>query len=322
MKRELLLNLFRIVTLIQGKPGIKVHEIAESCEISTRSVYRYLDILSGLHIPVTSSGYGQGYRFIGTFAMFPLDWTEEEKLAFSLLPMVHAHVPSLLPASFKSSMEKMMAVYRMKDAQREEDSEDFSSIIRMATPLYHESTQPYLIPLMQAAVLRLTVEVAYHTQSRDELSQRKIDPYYLVPRKQRFYLIGYCHTAKEVRTFRVSRFRHVNITTRAFEKNGFKVQQFLEHTWSIHRGDACIFFRVKFSPAVARYIKEEEFYISPKLTDLPDGGLLFEVTLNHDREFLAWLYQYGAEAELLEPVAYRQHMRELLYDWQKVYEEG
>jgi predicted DNA-binding transcriptional regulator YafY len=103
-----------------------------------------------------------------------------------------------------------------------------------------------------------------------------------VLREQRFYLIGYCHDAGEVRTFRIGRFRRVEITDKPFQ------------------------------PDVTRYVKEEGLFVRPKMTDLPDGNLLFEVTINHEREFLNWVMQYGPPAEILEPASAREQFREQL----------
>lgn len=80
---------------------------------------------------------------------------------------------------------------------------------------------------------------------------------------------------------------------------------------------------MSFSADVARYIKEveEELFVKPNLTDYPDGSLLFEVTFNQDREFLGWLAQYGLDAEIIEPEAYREQMKDRLNNWAIFYNE-
>lgn len=35
-------------------------------------------------------------------------------------------------------------------------------------------------------------------------------------------------------------------------------------------------------------------------------------TLNDDKEFLKWVLQYGVDAEIIEPIEYRQIMKNLL----------
>ncbi|WP_342193258.1 WYL domain-containing protein [Paenibacillus uliginis] len=99
-----------------------------------------------------------------------------------------------------------------------------------------------------------TLTAIYHTQSRNELTERSIDPYYLVPRDQRFYLISYCQQVQDIRTFRLSRFRKLKINERGFNRGDFNIKSYMRNTWSIERGNEQIHFKVKFSPDVARYV--------------------------------------------------------------------
>lgn len=317
-----IIRLMRLITLIQGVPGIVVRELAERCGTTERTIYRDLEALSAMGIPVTNTGHGKGYIFIGKFSVYPLNWTEEETLAFSMLPSVYDQMKHLLPSGFESAYEKIMATNNKEKAKRTEVAQQITEIIQMGTPAFSKSQAHFLSPIIQASLSQNTIKALYYTQSRNELSQRLIDPYYLVPREHRFYLIGFCHTAGDIRTFRVSRFQEVEILHQSFRKDNFNLTAYLKHTWSIERGEQQIKFKVKFTADVARYIKEEELFVKPKMTDFPDGSLLFEVTINNDREFLGWLAQYGPDAEILEPKIYRERMRERLDQWGRIYDEN
>lgn len=308
---------FRIIYAIQARPGISAQELADKCETDVRTIYRDLRSLDTL-APITNEGYGKGYTFAGDFAVYPFNWTQQEALVFSMLPSFVDQTS--LPPGFDSAYDKVMATYFRQKRRDQDILQDVTEIIQMGSPAYREDAPNYLLPVIQAILASKTISVVYHTQSRNETTERDIDPYYLVPRDQRFYVIGYCHLAKEIRTFRLSRFRKVELTSRTFERGDFNIKTYMKNTWSIERGKAQIHFKVKFSPDVARYVKEEELFVQPRMTDLPDGGLLFEVTLNHEREFINWVYQYGAEAEILEPRAYRAIMKERLEKWRGLYE--
>jgi predicted DNA-binding transcriptional regulator YafY len=317
---ERLIRLLRIIMLIQGKPGIIGRELAERCETTERTIYRDLELLSTI-APFTNLGHGKGYSFMGSFALYPLNFTEQEALVFSMLPSVIDQVKPLLPPGFDSAYEKVMATHHKEKSRHTDVLQQVADIIQSGTPFGRDEDRPnYLYPIIQAILQQHTLRVVYHTQSRNEQSERLIDPYYLIPREQRFYLIGYCHQAKEIRTFRVSRFRDVGVTDRTFDKGGFNIRQYMKNTFSIEGGnDKLIRFKVRFSPRIARYIKEEEWFVEPKMKDSADGSLSFEVALNHDREFLMWVNSYGPEAEILEPTNYRDKMREQLDKWQQLY---
>lgn len=313
---EKFIRWFKIIYAIQAKPGITAKELADKCGTTERTVYRDLRMLDVL-APITNDGYGKGYSFVSDFAIYPLNWTEQESLVFSMLPSVVDH--SKLPQGFESGYDKVMAAHFKQKTQSKELLQHVTEIIQMGSPAYKEDAPNFLLAVIQAILAEKTVKTEYHTQSRNELTERLIDPYYLVPRDQRFYLIGFCHSAQEIRTFRLSRFRSLEMTGTAFDKGDFNIKQYMKRTWSIERGNHHIPFKVKFSPAVARYIKEEEMFVRPKMEDLNDGSLLFEVTLNHDREFLNWVYSYGLEAEILEPKSYRDAMKEKLGKWLEIY---
>lgn len=318
--KERLTRLIQIITIIQSNPGIMARGLADRCGTSERTIYRDLELLS-LVTPITSLGHKKGYQFIGNFSLYPLDWDEQEALAFSMLPSILDQLnSSFLTPSFNSAYQKVMATYYKEKKDKANIIKQVTDIIQMGTPAYNENQENYLFSIIQAILLKKKIEVVYHTQSRNEETTRILDPYYLVPREQRFYLIAFCHTNHDVRTFRISRFRKLKITDINYEMGNFKLQSYLKNTWSIERGDNNLHFKVKFTSNVARYIKEEELFVKPKLKDLEDGSLLFEVSVNNDREFIQWILQYGVDAEILEPKEYRYRLVEMLSNWKKVYE--
>ncbi|WP_062051668.1 YafY family protein [Bacillus sp. JCM 19034] len=317
---ERLIRLIRVINLIQSSPGIKAKELAERCETTERTIYRDLEMLSAARVPIISDGYGKGNRFVGNFSLYPLNWTEEEAVAFGMMPKILAPVYHLIPPAYFTAYEKVMATHQKEKNNIQDILQKMVSIIQMGTPAFNKQQSNFLSPVIQAIMKETTIEIVYHTQSRDVTTVRLIDPYYLIPRDHRFYLIAYCHQKDEIRTFRLSRILEIKETDRTFKKKeNFNVKKYFQHTWSIIKGEEKITFKILFSSNVARYIKEEELFVEPKLKERSDGSLLFEVTLNHDREFLQWLMQYGKDAEILEPVMYRKKMKEMLVEWINLY---
>jgi predicted DNA-binding transcriptional regulator YafY len=314
---ERLIRLLKIINLIQAFPGIKAKELSEKCETSERNIYRDLDLLSQANVPLMNEGHGKGYKFFGNFKQFPLDWDNDEYKAFTLLP-------ALLGEKYKtkalmSAYEKVMATHVAEHVERKSLLSNLSKVIQSGKPVA-TTTEKDLLPLISEAVLASqTIEAIYHTQSRNTTTKRKIDPYFLMPRNDRLYVIGFDHKRNEIRTFRLSRFQNINLLNQRFTKDEMNLEKYFQFTWSIIRGEELIHFKIKFSKDVARYVKEEEYNLIPKLTSLVDGSLLFEVTVNDDREFLRWVMQYGPDAEIIEPIYYRDKMKEILQKWNKIY---
>ncbi|MNO42701.1 hypothetical protein D3C76_328980 [compost metagenome] len=310
------IRIFNIINAIQANPGISAADLALKCDVNIRTIYRDIDILT-LIAPVTNEGRGTGYRFLGKFFLYPLNFTEQEALVFSLLPSVLDL--DKLPPGFETAYDKVMSTHRKEKSQQNNIIEDIASIIQMGTPAYRKESPNFLQPIIQAILEQKTIDTIYHTQYRNETTERKIDPYYLVPRDQRFYLIGYCHLKNEIRTFRISRFLKVDITSHSFDKGAFNIKKHLKNTWSIEQGDKNITFKVRFNADVARYIKEEELFVHPRMKDQKDGSMIFEVTVNNEKEFIRWILQYGPAAEILEPKSVRESLKSQMAEWLAMY---
>lgn len=310
------IRIFRIINAIQSNPGITAADLAFRCEVNIRTIYRDLEVISHF-APVTNEGRGTGYRFMGKFFLYPLDFSEQESLAFSLLPSVLN--PDKIPPGFHSAYDKVMGTHQKEKSRQNGLLENIADIIQMGTPAYRKESRNFLQPLIGAILEQRSIRTVYHSQSRNATTAREIDPYYLIPRDQRFYLIGYCHLKGAIRTFRISRFEQVEMTASTFDKGNFNIKQYLKNTWSINRGTRNITFKVRFHPDVARYIKEEELFVQPRMSEEGDGTLLFEVTVNNEKEFMKWILQYGLNAEILEPESARARLKEQLGQWLDVY---
>ena len=317
--QEKLIRMLRIITLVQSKPGIRARELAERCETSERTIFRDMEYLSAAYIPICCDGYGKGYRYNSDFAMYPLDWTDEETLAFSFIyPIIH-DMKDRTPALIHAYEKVMATAYKEKQA-RTDFAKRINSIFYLGRSTCSEIKTNYLEDIMQAILENRQIKVEYHTQSRNKTTTRTIEPYFLIPREHRFYLIGYCHRAEEIRTFRISRMKKLTLLNSKFEMNNFDLHAYFKGTWSIERGDHRIHFKIRFAANIARYIEEEELFVKPKITRQSDGSILFEAKVNSDREFLQWLKQYGANAEILEPESYRDRQRQELREWLQLYE--
>jgi predicted DNA-binding transcriptional regulator YafY len=314
---ERLIRLLRIINKIQESPGTKARELAEICETSERNIYRDLETINAANIPITNEGHSKGNKFIGRFKLYPLNWNEDELLAFKILPVLLGE--KYKTNAFISAYEKVMATHKVEQVERKILLSDISRAIKSGKSA-ESLDEKDILPLIIDAVLSThTIEAIYHTQSRNTTTLRKIDPYFLMPRKDRLYIIGHDHKSNEIRTFRLSRFHSVKVLNSKFIKDDINLENYLQNTWSIIRGEKRIHFRVKFNQQIARYIKEGEYNVTPKLIDLPDGSLLFEVTVNDDREILKWILQYGPDAEIIEPEFYRMKMKEMLQRWTSIY---
>lgn len=317
-----LIRLMRIITLVQAKPGILARELAERCETTERTIYRDMEALSAMHIPIANMGHGRGYMFISHFAMYPLNWTDEEAQAFMHLADVMEHIRPLLKPAFESAYEKVVASSQKNKTERVEWSEQIREMFKEGALAWqkndgHEPNHSLLT--LQAGISQNSIEGNYLYHG--EMREIRIDPYCLIPREYQFDLLAYCHLSERMKTFQVNRMHDLRMMPRTFRKNDYLIQSYFRAPWitkGITEGDAV---KIRFSSLVVERVMQESFFVRPILTIEPEGTLLFEAAFSDIEEMLAWISKYGPEAEILEPEHCRVLMQERLERWRQVYNQ-
>ncbi|MGQ8870852.1 helix-turn-helix transcriptional regulator [Paenibacillus sp. TSA_86.1] len=318
-----LIRLMRIITLVQAKPGILARELAERCETTERTIYRDMEALSAMHIPIANMGHGRGYMFISHFAMYPLNWSDEEAQAFMQLADVMEDIRPLLKPAFESAYEKVVASSQKDRTERVEWSEQIRGMFKEGATIWqsNEGDEPShaLLTLLQAGISLNSIEGNYLSQG--EMGMIRFDPYCLIPREYQFDLLAYCHLSERMRTFQVNRLHDLRIMPRTFRKNDYLIESYFRAPWTTKGstdGDA---IKIRFSSLVVDRVMQERFFVRPVLTIEPEGTLLFETVIFNVEELFVWISKYGSQAEILEPEHFRVLMKEHLERWQQVYNQ-
>lgn len=316
-----LIRLMRIITLVQAKPGILARELAERCETTERTIYRDMEALSAMHIPIANMGHGRGYMFISHFAMYPLNWSDEEAQAFIQLADVMEDIRPLLKPAFESAYEKVVASSQKNRTERVEWAEQVRGMFKeggiVCQNMDDDESSDSLLLLLQAGISQNSMEGKY--QSQGEMEMIRFDPYCLIPREYQFDLLAYCHLSERMRTFQVNWLYDLRIIPRTFRKNDYLIQSYFRTAW-ITRGSAEeTVVKIRFSSLVVDRVMQERFFVRPVLTREPEGTLLFETVVSDAEGFFVWISRYGPEAEILEPEHCRNLMQEHLERWRQVY---
>lgn len=319
-----LIRLMRIITLVQAKPGILARELAQRCETTERTIYRDMEALSAMHIPIANMGHGQGYMFISQFAMYPLNWSDEEALAFMHLAEVMENIRPLLKPAFESAYEKVVAASQKNKTERVEWSEQISGLFKAGLPAWqnenNDSQNQSMITLLQAGISQNTIEGEYLSQGKKGIV--RIDPYCLIPREYRFELLGYCHLSEKLRIFQVSRLQKIRILPRTFRKEDYLMQSHFRIPWAYEGSTGVDCVQNSICTPCCGACDAGAIFMRPILTIEPEGSLLFEAILSDVDEFLVWISKYGPDAEILEPEIYRIKMKERLNYWQQMYNKS
>ena len=157
---------------------------------------------------------------------------------------------------------------------------------------------------------RKTIEFSYYSLQRDDLSDRKVNPYHLVFRDGQFYLIGYSHEREGTRVFRLSRIRgKVSYATKAEHDFGapedFDPRDYGRRAdWQMGetKGTAKVFLRERIAWLVERDFSRHGSFRKAERGDAVKGrGMIFETEYSSARQLISWVLSWRENARLLDP---------------------
>ena len=303
-------RLITLIFLLQNQPNQKASELAKRLGVSLRTVHRYFEMLDEMGIPVYSErGPLGGFSLVRDYKMPPLVFTLEEAVAVALgTGIVEEMWGDLYREAARGALAKLENL--LPEEQLREVAWARSSLV--VTGLHRadlKAQTPALEKLRRAIREHRSVLMNYQSSQVPHSSQRGLDPYALVHRWGWWYVIGFCHVHREIRTFRVDRITDVALSDATFSQSGdFNLQTYLKHEM---QSQPQVIARLRFAAEAAHILGGNQSYwetIEPQ----PDGTL--EATFSAPS--LEWAASttlaYGPAVEVLAPPELRVLVREWL----------
>lgn len=204
-----------VLEILQFRPGITGPELADRLEVDVRTVRRYVAKLQDVGIPVeaTPGRYG-GYRLRPGYKLPPLVFTQDEA-ATMVLALFSSRVVDLgvAPATVAAAVSKITRVLPERAQSRLKALSDL--IVIQSDGDGQSVSSETLIELSQAIQERKTLDLTY-TSDRGVTTRRIVEPYGLVTRRGRWYLVAYCRLRSDYRIFRVDRAAEVRVRGEGF----------------------------------------------------------------------------------------------------------
>jgi predicted DNA-binding transcriptional regulator YafY len=200
--------------LLQGSPGITADRLADKLGVSDRAARRYVGILREAGIPVESvrGPYG-GYRLGRGLRLPPLMFTGAEALGL-VMAVLDGHHDASDPADpVGSALGKIMRALPEPVAAQAE-------AVRRATAPAPDRAAARPDPgtttdLVQACSSRRRVRLSYRSEAGSEWVM-EVDPWAVVVRHGRWYLLCESHPAGARRAYRIDRVRTVELLDDTF----------------------------------------------------------------------------------------------------------
>ncbi|WWV72044.1 hypothetical protein SOV_34040 [Sporomusa ovata DSM 2662] len=314
---EKLLRLLKVISLIERRHGATLNNLAEECNVCERNIYRDLDALNESGIPVYFDVETKRYRFMDKVFLRPLTFSVDEAAAVLACVQDFSKENTPLSNSLRLAQDKILACLPNDRQCQVDKARKVVDIWVTSKPV--EVCQKLFGCVEKAIERHRRLKIRYYTKQRESESERKIDPYVITFRGSAWYLIAYCHLRQDVLLFRMDRIKQANETMESFDlPKDFSTQEYFSGSWLIERGEP-VHVKLRFLPEAARWVRSETFHPSQRITELDDGAIIFEATVNGRREISRWILGYGSEVEVLEPEDLRFYLMKQAAQMVKIY---
>ncbi|MFL6022357.1 MAG: helix-turn-helix transcriptional regulator [Marmoricola sp.] len=138
--------------------------------------------------------------------------------------------------------------------------------------------------------------IGYLVPTRDEVTERVVDPIALLQRDGKTYLDAWCHLADDRRLFRVDRITAVEVLDSSRAVPDLEPRDLSEGLFEAGADDLVV--RLKLAPQMRWFA---EYYPVLTTQDTPDGGLEVTLAVSDERWLLRLAMRFGHGLTVLEP---------------------
>jgi len=280
-------RLFQMLFILLEKGSATAPQLAKHFEVSVRTIYRDIDILSSVGIPVyTTQGKGGGIFIQENYVLNKSLISEQEQkqilLALQGLSIVDEENTSIL-------LSKLGGIFQKQNVNWIEV--DFSEWSRKSEDVFH---------ILQSAIFHNKIIEFTYYNGKGQSGSRSAEPLKLIFKGREWYLYAYCHTRQDYRLFKLSRMKKMQITERDFVRAA--PEKVLEEMKLY--SDETVTLSLLFHKDLA-YRVYENF---DDITENKDGNYLVNISLPNNESLYRFLLSFGDNVEVLAPLEVRDNM--------------
>lgn len=200
-------RLFEIIYILMQKRKVTAQELADRFEVSTRTIYRDIEVLSRANIPIYATKGKEGG--IGLLDEYVLNKTilsekEQNQILFALQGM-----KKMTKQDEKDILGKLSTLF----------NKEINDWIRIDFSNWSKDTiQEKRFEIIKSAILnKQLIEFTYYN-SNGEKSERIVEPLQIWFKDKSWYLISYCRNKQDYRIFKIARIKEMKMLEEYFER--------------------------------------------------------------------------------------------------------
>lgn len=299
MKTE---RMFSILIYLLQKKKVSAEELASKFEVSKRTIYRDIDALSSIGIPIISYlGKNGGFTLVDNYQLDKFTFNEEEK-KFLLEGL------SLKNELF--DIQQLSTLQRKLELLKENKEVEHANITISSSTLHRETiedeTKVKIKNILSIIEQGNKICISYVSQTAN-ISNRIIQPIKLNFMNGSWYVEAYCESREALRLFKLTRIRSMEV-----------IHDKTRHTY-IEKADVPISKTTKLESITLLFSKSElgklyDFFTENEIEVLTDGRLKVTFTYDTNKNLLPFILMFGRHVNILSPHWLKnKYMEEIKY---------
>ena len=293
-------RLFRILYYILEKEKVTANELADKFEVSVRTIYRDIDSISSVGVPIfTTQGKGGGIKIDNEFILNKslFDANEKEQIIAALQGLEKTN------KVYKSELiTKLSALFKIKNSNWIEI--DFTS-------WGSNNTYQDLFNTLKIAIINKNIISFSYNSSKAEKINRRVKPIRLLFKEQDWYLYAFCLLRNDFRYFKLSRIKDLEVLAINYEDN-FENEVLKKEL----KYKNIVNIKLKFDKSVAFRVYDE---FNEAIVEDKKGNLYVEIKIPNNYKLYNYIFSFGANVEILEPEEIRTQFKNMINKIAKKY---
>ena len=284
-------RLFEIVYILMQKKKTTAKELADRFEVSTRTIYRDIETLSGANIPIyASKGKDGGIGLLDEYVLNKTILSEEEQnqILFALQGM-----KKVKGQDEKDILEKLSILFNKKiNDWIKIDFSNWSNI------------QDERFDIIKSAILNKQLVQFTYYNSNGEKSKRIVEPLQIWFKDKSWYLVSYCKLKQDYRIFKIARIKEVKMLQEHFERELPKEEENEKHNFKI------IELELEINKAMTYRVYDE--FESKEITKKEDGNFIIKVKYPENEWVYGYILSFGEHIKVLSPMKAKNIIKDKL----------
>jgi predicted DNA-binding transcriptional regulator YafY len=278
----------------------------DELEVSWATLKRDLGYLrERLNAPIIYDAEVGGYRFAtpeceGPRYELPGLWFNADE-AHALLGLHHLLSelePSLLSPHVAPLLSRLEAIVSDTGTSFEE----LTQRIRLVRSGARRRRVEFFGAVARAVLSRRRLRIRHYHRESGTISDRVISPQRLTFYRGNWYIEAWCHTREGLRSFSLDALRALEVSKEtALEISDPELDAEFTNAYGIYGGTAEHVAVLRFSPAAARWVADEEWHPEQRGQFDREGYYRLEVPYSRPNELLMDVLRHSHHVEVLEP---------------------